>query len=155
MIPGACELERVHRIMRNVATPRSLGECDWHPLIHTSARTQVCTIYWEVSSDWARKCPHWPVQLPRPVRAKGWIGYVLPQHTLPAEHLTTRGVKIESPSTLCLSRIEGLVKSPLTDTDHLYGWSQAYGDLGLMSPLFIVCRIGDVAQFCQYEKPPF
>jgi len=54
-----------------------------------------------------------------------------------------------------LSRIEGLMKSPLTDTDHRYGWSQAYGDLGLNSPLFIVRRIGDVAQLCQYEKPPF
>ena len=54
-----------------------------------------------------------------------------------------------------LSRIEGLMKSPLTDTYHRYGWSQAYGDLGLMSPCFILCRIGDVAQLCQYEKPPF
>jgi hypothetical protein len=44
-----------------------------------------------------------------------------------------------------LSRIEGLMKSPLTDTYHRYGWSQAYGDLGLKSPFFIVCRIGDVA----------
>ncbi len=48
-----------------------------------------------------------------------------------------------------LSRIEGLMKSPLTDTYHRYGWSQAYGDLGLKSPFFIVRRIGDVAQLCQ------
>ncbi len=44
-----------------------------------------------------------------------------------------------------LSRIEGLMKSPLTDTYHRYGWSQAYRDLGLNSPFFIVRRIGDVA----------
>ena len=54
-----------------------------------------------------------------------------------------------------LSRIEGLMKSPLTDIYHRYGWSQAYGDLGLNSPFFIARRIGDVAQPCQYEKPPF
>ena len=35
-----------------------------------------------------KESPHWPVQHPRSVRAKGWIGYVLPQHTLPAGHLT-------------------------------------------------------------------
>jgi hypothetical protein len=40
-----------------------------------------------------------------------------------------------------LSRIEGLMKSPLTDTYHRYGWSQAYGDLGLKSPFFIIRRI--------------
>jgi hypothetical protein len=61
--------------------------------------------------------------------------------------------KRKPPDTL--SRIEGLMKSPLTDTYHRYGWSQAYGDLGLESPFFIVRRIGDVAQLCQYEKPPF
>jgi hypothetical protein len=83
------------------------------------------------------------------------VGQTPTQHALPAEYPTTRGVEIESPSTLCIFRIEGLVKSPLTDTDHRYGWSQAYGDLGLMSPCFMHCRIGDVAQFCQYEKPPF
>jgi hypothetical protein len=54
-----------------------------------------------------------------------------------------------------LSRIEGLMKSPLTDTYHRYGWLQAYGDLGLKSPFFIVRIIGDVAQLCQYEEPPF
>ena len=54
-----------------------------------------------------------------------------------------------------LSRIEGLMKSPLTDTYHRYGWSQAYGDLGLNSPFFIVRIIGDIAQLCQYEEPPF
>ena len=47
------------------------------------------------------------------------------------------------------------MKSPLTDTYHRYGWSQAYGDLGLKSPFFIVRIIGDVAQLCQYEEPPF
>jgi len=71
------------------------------------------------------------------------------KHALPAGHLTTRGVKIESPSTLCLSRIEGLVKSPLTDTDHRYGWSQAYGDLGLNSPCCMLCRIWNVTKTCQ------
>jgi hypothetical protein len=48
-----------------------------------------------------------------------------------------------------LSGIEGLMKSPLTDTYHRYGWSQAYGDLGLKSPFFIVRRIGDVARLFQ------
>jgi len=47
------------------------------------------------------------------------------------------------------------MKSPLTDTYHRYGWLQAYGDLGLKSPFFIVRIIGDVAQLCQYEEPPF
>ncbi len=33
------------------------------------------------------------------------------------------------------------MKSPLTDTYHRYGWSQAYGDLGLNSPFFMFSRI--------------
>ena len=40
-----------------------------------------------------------------------------------------------------LSRIEGLMKSPLTDTDNRNGWSQAYGELGLNSPFFIIRSI--------------
>jgi hypothetical protein len=48
-----------------------------------------------------------------------------------------------------LFRIERLMKSPLTNTYHRYGWSQAYGDLGLNSPFFIVRRIGYVARLCQ------
>ena len=47
------------------------------------------------------------------------------------------------------------MKSPLTDTYHRYGWLQAYGDLGLKSPFFIVRIIGDVAKLRQYKKPPF
>jgi hypothetical protein len=61
-------------------------------------------------------------------------------------------VETESPSRLYLSRIEGLEKSPLTYADHRYGWSQAYGDLGLTSPCLILCRMGDVGQPCQYWK---
>ena len=74
------------------------------------------TRYGHGSSDLTvtKESPHWPVQHPRPVRAKGLAGYVDLKHTLTAAHITTREVEIESPSTLCFFRIEGLVKSLLT-----------------------------------------
>ena len=83
-------------------------------------------------------------------RAKTWQG-IVPNR----RHLITRVVEIETPPTLCLSRIEGPVKSPLTETDNRYGWSQAYRELGLKGPFFMVRRIGNVIQIFQYEKPPF
>jgi hypothetical protein len=74
----------------------------------------------------------------------------------PESTLLQGGVEIEGPSTLCLARIEGPVKSPLTTTeDHRGQPEEAYGDSGLNSPFFTARRIGDVAQPCQYEKPPF
>jgi hypothetical protein len=40
-------------------------------------------------STWRKRNPHRPVQLPRPVRAKGWARYGRFKHTPPAGHLTT------------------------------------------------------------------
>ena len=37
--------------------------------------------------------PHWPVQHPRPVRAKGSAGYVHLKHTLTAAQLSTREIE--------------------------------------------------------------
>jgi hypothetical protein len=62
-------------------------------------------------------------------------------------------MEIKGPSTLCLARIEGPVKSPLTTTENHCGQpEEASGDLGLTGPFFMLRRIGNVTQICQSVK---